>query len=110
MSVEESVEGANGIRMREGSCWQVGAKLRPDQNQAIASLAGTISLLDLKFASERSFIESSGQSFLSDRYDTAIFCFSKGLPSSSTVPGVPSIPIIPTKEAKNRPTLSISRL
>jgi hypothetical protein len=51
--------------------------------------------------------EPSGQSFLSGRYDTAIFCFSKGLPFSSAVPGVPSIPSIPAKEAKNRPTLSM---
>jgi hypothetical protein len=51
--------------------------------------------------------EPSGQSFLSDRYDTAIFCFSKGLPFSSAVPGVPDVPFIPEKEAKNRPTISI---
>ena len=45
------------------------------------------------------FTEPSGQSFLSDRYNTAIFCFSKGLPSSSIVPGVPAIPLVPAKEA-----------
>ena len=51
--------------------------------------------------------EPSGQSFLSDRYDTAIFCFSKGLPFLSGVPSVPHIPFVPAKEAKNRPTLSM---
>jgi|GEM_PF-6426816 len=60
-----------------------------------------------KVVSFNPITEPSGQSFLSDRYDTAIFCFSKGLPFSSTVPGVPAIPFIPAKEAKNRPTLSM---
>jgi hypothetical protein len=46
--------------------------------------------------------EPSGQSFLSERYDTAIFCFSKDLPFSSTVPDVPAIPFIPAKEAKEK--------
>jgi len=48
--------------------------------------------------------EPSGH-FLSERYDTAIVCFSKDLPFSSGVPGVPAIPFIPAKEAKNTPTL-----
>ena len=47
--------------------------------------------------------EPSGQSFLSDRYDTAIFCFSKDLPFSSSIPGVPDISFVPAKEAENRP-------
>jgi hypothetical protein len=51
--------------------------------------------------------EPSGQSFLSDRYDTAIFCFSKDLPFSFIVPAVPDIPFVPAKEAKNRPTISM---
>ena len=38
-------------------------KERERLNQTITSLAATISLLDLKFASERSFTEPSGQSF-----------------------------------------------
>jgi len=52
-------------------------------------------------------LSQAGKSFLSDRYDTAIFCFSKDLPFLSTVPGVPVIPFIPAIEAKNRPTLSM---
>ena len=44
--------------------------------------------------------EPSGQSFLSGRYDTAIFCFSKGLPSSSSVPDVPDVPFVPQKRPR----------
>jgi hypothetical protein len=66
-----------------------------------------INPLSTRLSGERSIPEPSGQSFLSDRYDTAIFCFSKGLPLSSAIPCVPEIPFVPAKEAKNRPTLSM---
>jgi hypothetical protein len=67
----------------------------------------TISFLATQHRGDCSITEPSGQSFLSERYDTAIFCFSKGLPFSSGVPHVPAIPFVPAKEAKNRPTLSM---
>ncbi len=62
---------------------------------------------DKSFSDDCSFTEPSGHTFLLGGYDTAIFCFSKHLPVSSTVPDVPDVPIIPAKEAKNRPTLSM---
>jgi hypothetical protein len=44
--------------------------------------------------------------FLLGGYDAVIFCFSKRLSVSSAVP-VTTILLVPGKEARNRPTLSI---
>ena len=71
----------------------------------IRGIAALLDHLSIRgFVSVSPLAEPSGQSFLSERYDTAIFCFSKDLPFASAVPG---IPLIPAKEAKNRPTLSM---
>jgi hypothetical protein len=45
--------------------------------------------------------------FLFSGYDIAICCVSKRLPASLVVPDVPEFPVIPEKEAQNRPTLAI---
>jgi len=52
------------------------------------------------FGSERSFTEPSGQSFLWERYDTAIFCFPKVYPSHPLFPVFPLFLLFPQKRPR----------